>query len=245
MIELPDPARSWEYENGFYLTCETARIGKLLAHYELFKMVHELPGAIVECGVFKGASLVRFAAFRDLLGSTSAKQIVGFDTFAAFPATGYDPDAAMREHLIEVAGSESIARSQLREILERRGIDRCVELVEGDILQTVPAYVEQHPELRIALLNLDTDIYEPARVILEHLYPRIVPGGLLVLDDYGVFPGESDALDAYFAGNDVEIRAFPFSLTPAYVRKPGPSAALETPLAPGASRSWPPSGAGH
>jgi len=57
----------FEYENGFYLTSETTRIAKLLAQYELYKKIVHLPGDVIECGVFKGASLIRLATFRDTL----------------------------------------------------------------------------------------------------------------------------------------------------------------------------------
>lgn len=220
MITLPDYAKSWEYENNFYLSCDVTRISKVAAHWELFKMVNGLAGHVVECGVFKGASLVRFAAFRELLGSTYSKRIIGFDTFGTFPQTLYGPDVAVRERFVQAAGEESIGVEQLEEVLERQGTNRNVELVAGDITVTVPEYVEAHPELRISLLNLDTDIYEPARVILEHLYPRIVPGGLLVLDDYGTFPGETDAVDEYFEGASPAIEKLPLAMTPCFIRKP-------------------------
>ena len=55
MIQLPDFSRDFEWENNFYLSCYVTRISKILAHYELFSMVQDLPGTIVECGVFKGA----------------------------------------------------------------------------------------------------------------------------------------------------------------------------------------------
>ena len=219
MIELPDYSKSWEYENNFYLSCDQTRISKLLAHYELFKMVNHLPGHVLECGVFKGASLTRFAAFRDLLGSPFSKQIIGFDTFGTFPDTLYPADIAVRERFINDAGTQSIGADQLREVLERQGTGRNLELVEGDITVTVPKYVETHPELRISLLNLDTDIYEPAKIILEYLYPRIVRGGLLVLDDYGTFPGETDAVDEYFADRAVKIEKLPLAMTPCFIRK--------------------------
>ena len=64
-MHLPDFSKAFEYENNFYLSCDNTRLSKIIAHYELFKMTMHLPGAIVECGVFKGASLVRFAGFRD------------------------------------------------------------------------------------------------------------------------------------------------------------------------------------
>ena len=220
MIALPDPSRSWEYENGFYLTCDITRVSKIMAHYELVKMVAGLPGAIVECGVFKGASLTRFAALRELMGSPYSKAIVGFDTFGPFPETDYAADVRTREQFVAAAGEESIGLDQLKEVLARKGTDRNVELVPGDILETVPSYLDRNPELRISLLNLDTDIYEPAKVILEHLYPRIVPGGLLVLDDYGTFAGETDAVDEYFRDAPATIEKFPFAMTPCFVRKP-------------------------
>jgi hypothetical protein len=66
-IQLPDFGKVWEYENNFYLSCDMTRVSKILAHWDLFRMTSHLTGAIVECGVFKGASLLRFATFRDPL----------------------------------------------------------------------------------------------------------------------------------------------------------------------------------
>ncbi len=83
----------------------------------------------------------------------------------------------------------------MMEVLRHKRCDRFVELVAGDICRSVPEYVKAHPELKISPLNLDTDIYEPAVVILEHLHPRIERGRILILDDYGTFPGETEAID--------------------------------------------------
>jgi hypothetical protein len=133
--------------------------------------------------------------------------------------------------MVNAAGSESIGRDQLLEVLQRKGLDRNIELVAGDILQTVPAYVSCHPELRISLLNLDTDTYEPARVILEHLWDRIVPGGILLLDDFATFPGETRAVEEFFGERPRKFLRLPSSLTPTYVVKeqagtPSPELAL-------------------
>lgn len=179
MIELPNFDKAFEYENEFYLSCDITRISKILAHYELFKMALNVPGTIVECGVFKGASLARFAMFRDLFGNPFSKKIIGFDTFGAFPEASFNPDKVVREKFIEAAGDQSISADQMVKVLKHKGCDKFVELVPGDICETVPKYVKDHPELKISLLNLDTDIYEPAVTILEHLYPRIERGGFL------------------------------------------------------------------
>ncbi|MFH1133493.1 MAG: TylF/MycF/NovP-related O-methyltransferase [Nanoarchaeota archaeon] len=218
MIQLPDPAKSFEYENDFYLSCDSTRIAKVLAHYELFKMTNGLPGAIVECGVFKGVSLVRLAHFRDLFGNAFGKKIIGFDVFGEFPATGFKDDHTFREKFVKAAGAQSIGEEQLWEVLKAKRIERNIDLVKGDVCQTVPAYVKKNPHLRISLLNLDVDIYEPSVVILEQLWDRIVPGGVLVLDDYGTFPGETKAVDEFFKGK-AKIQKFPFCMTPSYIVK--------------------------
>jgi len=219
MIELPDPARSWEYENNFFLSCDPTRMSKLLAHYELMRSVDGLPGAIVECGVFKGVSLTRFAMFRDLVGNADTRRIIGFDAFGAFPETAFEADREAREHFVETAGDSGIGTEQLEEVLRRKGLDHNVELVAGDITETVPAYVARNPQLRISLLNLDTDIYEPAVTILEHLYPLIVRGGVLILDYYVTWACETQAVDEYFAEEGVTIENFEFAMTPCFVRK--------------------------
>jgi hypothetical protein len=218
-MELPDLDRAWDHENAFWLSCGSSRLSKALAQYELFKKVLDLPGAIVECGVFKGASFSRFAMLRELLASTQSRRLIGFDTFDRFPETNHQPDVAARERFIESAGDTSISVEQLREVLRRKDAESNTELVPGDINETVPASVEEHPELRIALLNIDTDVYEPAVTALEHLYERVVPDGIVVLDDYGVFPGESSAVDEFFADPPVRIERFPWAPTPSFIRK--------------------------
>lgn len=215
---MPDFDKAFEYENGFYLTSDVSRLAKSMAHFELFKRTHDLAGSIIECGVFKGASLIRFATFRKLL-SGGAKKIIGFDMFGEFPETVLVEDKPHRQMFIDQAGSSSISKLQLEEVLSRKGIDEKVELVEGNILETLPRYIADHPELKISLLNLDTDIFEPAQCILANLYDRIVPGGILILDDYDVHYGETKAVDEFFGDKHVTIRKIPYSATPCYVVK--------------------------
>ena len=220
MKELPNFEKAFEYEKNFYLSCDITRISKILSHYEIYKMIKEVPGEIIECGVFKGASYLRFAMFREIFGNPFSKKIIGFDTFSKFPETTFQDDNKARNKFISSAGSDSISKEQLLKILDNKGLNKHVDLIEGDITETVPSYVKANPELKISLLNLDTDIYEPAVTILEHLYPKITKGGILMLDDYGTHPGETKAVDEYFKNKTVEIKKFSFAMTPCYIIKP-------------------------
>jgi len=213
-----DFEKAWEYENNFYLTCDPSRLGKFAAHLELYKKAIELPGCIAEFGVFKGASFSRFCIFRELFESAVTRKIIGFDTFTAFPDTSYQNDKAKREEFIESAGAQCISAQSLRQSLAKRDMNKNIELVEGDICQTLPEYLNKNPETRFALVNMDVDIYEPSRVILEHVWDRMVPSGVLILDNYSVFPGETKAVEEIL-GKAIQISKFSFALTPYYVIK--------------------------
>jgi len=216
-MRVPDFQKAFDYENDFWLSCQPERVSKILIHYELFKMSLQAAGDIVECGVFRGASFCRFSVMRELFAPE--RKLVGFDIFGKFPDTAFAGDQKLREKFIREAGAESATIEQLQEILENKGVTKNVELVKGDICQTVPEYVKQNPEQEISLLHLDTDIYEPAVVILENFWPKLSKNGVLVIDDYQVFPGETKAVDDFFKGKNVEIKRFPYRKIPYYVVK--------------------------
>jgi len=220
MIELPDFSKPFYYENNYYLSSDIYRMAKVMAHYDLFKLTVDVPGSIVECGVFKGASFVRFAAFRQLLCNALAKKMIGFDAFGPFPETEFEHDLKWREKFIKDSGDEGIGEDQLMQVLKHKKCDENVELVKGDVCKTIPAYLEKHPELKISFLNIDVDVFEPTHAVLDYLYPKVTRGGVILLDDYAnVFPGANKAIDDYFADKDVEIKRLPYAVTPCYLIK--------------------------
>lgn len=213
-----DKNNAWDYENGFYLTSDTTRIGKLVAHWELYRMVANIPGHVVELGVFKGASLIRFATFRNLLESENSRKIIGFDVFGSFPPAVNEHDQNFACNWERGAG-KGIPVDELYAALGQKKIGN-IELIQGDICQTVPEYFAARPYLRIALLHIDTDIYEPAQCGLETLWNRIVPGGVLVLDDYGTEFGGTIAVEEFFSTRKIRLQKFPFSHeSPAFIVK--------------------------
>ncbi len=215
-----DLSKAFDYENGFYLTASVQRMGKFASHLEMFRRSLELAGDIVECGVFKGASLSRFVKFRSLFETPASRKIHGFDTFGAFPPADDPMDEQKREEFVSQAGSTSISRRQLLGLFDKLGLNENLELVEGDIIETVPAFCADHPELGISLLNIDVDLLEPTRVCLEHLYPRVVSGGIVILDDYGAFPGATKAADDYFEDKGVAIQKLPLAFSIPFIEKP-------------------------
>ena len=217
MIKLPNFHKPFDYENNFYLSCDNSRIGKIIAHYELFQLSSKSQGHIIECGVFKGISLIRFATFLKLL-EKSNKKIIAFDAFGKHPTTKIASDHKRRKELLS-HGKEAISEKQIMKVLKQKGLEKNIELIRGDITETVPRYLKSNPKLKISLLNLDVDFYEPSMVILKNFYPKLSKGGILMLDDYGVWDGETIATDEYFAGKKIKIRKPSFSQTPSYVIK--------------------------
>jgi hypothetical protein len=189
----------------------------MIAHYELYKSIINLPGHIVECGVFKGVSLTRFCTYREILESPYSRKFIGFDAFGKFPKQDNDDDQAFIEKFEDLSG-DGISVDELKAVFTYKGFEN-YELVKGDVTETIPNYVAEHPELKIALLHIDVDVYKPTVSILNHLFDRVVSGGLIVFDDFGIIAGETKAIDEFFSEKDVVIEKLPISHTPSFIRK--------------------------
>lgn len=161
-------------------------------------------GDIAECGVWKGGNLIIAAMMREHLGF--ARDIWGYDTFAGMTEPGeFDvkPGFAVnaREKFARLARGGVVDWCYVPiEDVEAAIRANCgaakLRLVKGRVEDTLrdPANV---PE-RISVLRLDTDFYESTRLELELLYPRLPSGGVVIVDDYGVWQGSKKAVDEYF-----------------------------------------------
>ncbi len=219
MIKLPDFKKAFDYENDFYLSSQPGRLTKPLIHYELYKQTMNVPGAFAEFGLFKATSFIRFLTYRLLLETTYSRKFFGFDVFGTFPEAELKGDKALLERYLQSAGNQSITKEQLMEVLSQKGLHENVELIEGDILNTVPEFVDRNPGVRFSLIHLDVDLYKPSVVVLEKLYPLLSKNGILILDDYAIWEGETKAIDEYFKDTQVTIRRFPFAEAPSYIIK--------------------------
>lgn len=221
MIKLPDPNKTFFYEDNFLLSCKPSRLAKILSLYEAYKMAELVPGIFVECGVFKGASFSIFSMLRFLLEDADIRRLVAFDTFSHFAKTENPANQKHLQEIEEKAGLNCISVGQLYKTLEMRecGLEKNIDLISGDICETVPRYIDQYPNLQISLLSIDVDFEEATRTILEYLFPKVAVGGIVLIDDYDVFEGEKRAVDDYFSDSDYILKRCYFSKHPWYLVK--------------------------
>ena len=199
-------------KQDFILPVPHYTVARLLAHYELFKMVKDVPGDIVDIGVGRGGSAFAWAKMLRVFNRPGA--VYGFDTFEGFPHVAPEDgcDGRVKER------GMNLGRAALDAAQAHPNRDLPLQFVVGDIVQTVPEWARTRaPGFRIALLNLDVDLYAPTKVALECLMPFMAPGGIVILDEYDVadFPGEKRAFDEHFSGQPVPIlHRFPWCNNP-------------------------------
>lgn len=220
MINQYDENKDFFYENGFYLTSQPYRIGNILAHYEVYKKITALPGIVLEIGVFKGASLIQWATFRELIENEKSRKIIGFDMFGQFPQSkAIKSDIQFIEKWNNKFSNEFISKQEIYQSLAHKSISN-VTLIEGDIRETLPKFLKDNPALRIALLHIDTDVYEPCKVTLDLCWDKVVKGGIILFDDYATIEGETIAVDEFFKDKKQRFYKFSFSHEkPSYIIK--------------------------
>ena len=196
--------------NNFPIYARRIFLKRFLAHYEFFQKVVDLPGDIVELGVYRGTSLMSWANFLEIRNmGDRQKQVFGFDNFEGFTSMHEKDgkvDASVGKTLSGFNGGAFAV--MLEDAISIYDQDRFipykprVKLIKGDIETTVPKFVEDNPGLRICLLHFDCDMYQPTKTGLEHLWPLVVPGGVVLFDEYAIRPweGESAAVDEFFKG---------------------------------------------
>lgn len=180
-----------------------------LAHAVEYVAARPVEGAIVECGVWRGGSMMAVAITLLRLGITD-RDLYLFDTFAGMTEPGDEDVRIAGERaadLLEQSDRDSDiwAIAPLEDVRDAvLGIgypeDR-IHFVQGRVEDTLP----QHAPDRIALLRLDTDWYASTKHELVHLYPRLAREGVLIVDDYGYWQGSRQAVDEYVRENDLPL----------------------------------------
>jgi O-methyltransferase len=187
-----------------------------ILNLELAETVRTVPGAIVECGVWRGGMI---AGIAEILGES--RDYVLCDSFQGLPpARPIDGAAALRwqsdtggfNYHDNCTAPEEAARSAMALSPAQR-----VQIVSGWFEATLPD-IRLHDG--IALLRLDADWYESTSTCLEHLYHRLTPGGLLVVDDYYTWDGCARALHDFLTRHELTVRVRQWADSVCYVRVP-------------------------
>lgn len=169
-------------------------IGSLLARYEIVRRILEIPGHVLEFGVCNGNSLLLIAKLLRLLSPHDPRCIFGFDSFEGLKEFSA-PDGDMSSHHGRYRGDRALLDGAIR--LHR--LEDTIELIEGRIEETLPAFLEAHRHHVYSLVHVDVDVYRATAEILRSTWPHLAVGGIVVLDEGydDQFPGEGVALQEF------------------------------------------------
>jgi O-methyltransferase len=197
----------------------------------------DVPGALVECGVWRGGSMMVVAATLHELG-VDDRDLFLFDTFTSHPPpddidvdVDGRPAKDMFEEVERGAGFGYLPIARVRSALLSTNYPASrLHFVQGAVEATIPG----HAPDEIALCRLDTDWYASTAHEMEHLYPRVVPGGVVLIDDYGHFAGARKAVDDYLRHHDERVMLHRIDYTGRILVKPGwPARGSRTPTPSG------------
>ncbi|MEO6629862.1 MAG: TylF/MycF/NovP-related O-methyltransferase [Aquihabitans sp.] len=196
------------------------RLSKFLAHSEIFRQQLDVHGSVLDLGVNAGQSLFSWAQLSAILEPVNyTRTIIGFDTFAGIPdvtaedTTGSAPSANLAKGAFAFDDIDSLHQACAAFDANRfLGHIPKVELVKGDILQTLPAYLEDNQHLVVSLLHLDMDVFEPTKLALQLVTPRMPKGAIIVFDQVNQrpYPGETRAVMDSLGVSALRLQRFPW-----------------------------------
>jgi hypothetical protein len=207
---------------GLFLTSKT--LSRVLFFHEMYRKILNTHGVIMEFGVRWGQTLSVMSALRGIFEPFNRhRKIIGFDTFAGLKGVSAEDGTRAKS----VDGSFSVSEGYdgyLEKLLALQdGLNpiphlKKFELVKGDAMVTIPAYLQAHPETVVSLAIFDFDIYKPTRAALEAIKPHLMRGSVLVFDELcdDIFPGETVAVREVLGLENLRVERFPMTARVSY-----------------------------
>jgi hypothetical protein len=206
--------------SNFGLYMRGSVLVKFLVLNDLYTRILRLPGAIMEFGTWWGQNLVVFENLRAIYEPfNKTRKIVGFDTFKGYAGfSERDPSGK-----VVAPGGYAVSegyRAYLEELLADHEGNNVMghlrgrhEVIEGDVIQTLPEYFTKHPETVVALAYFDMALYEPTKTALHAIRPHLMPGSVILLDEFSwaESPGEAIAFKEVFKDADYAIERSQFT----------------------------------
>ncbi len=188
---------------------------KILVLNELYELIKNQPGAILEFGVWYGQNMVLFENLRAIYEPfNKTRKIIGFDSFDGYKGfSGKDKqNGFLTENDYLTPESYLKTLEKLLEVHEECNVLGHMkgnhELIQGDVRSTVPEFFRSHPETVVALAYFDLGLYEPTKAALEAIKPHLLPGSVLLLDEFtwSESPGEALAFKEVFREQNFSVR---------------------------------------
>ena len=212
--------------NKFIFSNDIKVLGKLLYRFDFFNKIKDLPGDIVEIGVFKGSGIATFSKFLEIYCPNSNKKIIGFDIFQKnaneILSKDIELDKSNMNTVFSRVNSDDLTLESVDNRLSCMNIAKKYYLVEGDVEETLPIFLEKNPGLRISLIYIDCDIERPTYFSLKYLWDRLLPGGIILFDEYEYHTfSESNGVDKFLKEKNIKfnLKSTNFMCPTAYLIK--------------------------
>jgi hypothetical protein len=210
-------------------------LARFLALYETFKMTLGLAGHIAEVGVWKASGSLYFAKLLKIFEPESATLVHGFDWYKGTVWGADERTGRVQDLIRKSATSEEETRAKsdteatalyekVCKLIEIQDLGNIVHIHNLDVTTELGGFFERHPHIQFKIVFMDIGSYEATRACLPHFWPRLVPGGVMILDQFNheMSPGETRAVREYLP--DLPVRTFTFTNHPsAYIVKPAGS----------------------
>lgn len=180
--EVVKPAEFWETMDAWPLYAGTKNLARYFFLADCLKRTQTVPGHLVECGIWKGATTCFIAKWLELYVPKSQKMIHAFDNFEGMAEANY-----RGEH------------QTLLSFLSLNAVSHRVHIHVGDVAVGLPDVAESNPELRLSFALLDIGLYETTKAGLDFVHPRLSQNGIIVLDEWNhpKWPGETRAVTEF------------------------------------------------
>lgn len=184
------------------LYTRSSALSKILFLDEIYKLIIDIPGNVHTYGVWWGQDVIAFQNLRAIHEPYNySRKVVGFDTFTGYPKLSSKD--VLSDTIKEGAYTTSVNYlDHLNELMDYHEKENTMshikkfEMIQGDILETLPAYYKANPQEIVSLMYIDIALYEPTKCIIETAIPNLVKGSVLVFDELNAteYPGETIAL---------------------------------------------------
>jgi len=212
--------------NSFILSDDKRVFNKLISRTLLYNDVKDIPGDIVECGVFKGTGIYTFLKLKNIFNSNTNKKVIGFYFFNTEELLLSIQNSTDKETMSLLFSDREFEHNKTyKDILSNKifsdgFLETDFELVEGDVSITTKQFSMDNPGFKISLLYMDVDLEKPTYDVLNNLWDNMTKGGLIIFDEYGYHKwSESKGVDRFANERGLDIKSLNYMCPTAYIKK--------------------------